>query len=853
MRRLYYLFLVIALCCHGILAEEVSVETVDEFLALAERAASGDFGFDITLKNDLDFNGTNFTGLLGYRFDGNCTPYSGIFEGNGHSLRGIHSLSNSENASLFCGIRDATIKNLIIDKTCTWNGLLYAGSLAVEAKGNVTIENVINNANAYGGIVSSGFIGFSGATSLPDGTDVSTIADDIHVSFVKCKNNGIITARAVNYTFAGGFIGTINQVNNTSVSIRNCTNYGNIFVSTSKTQTSYPFSFSCGGGGFIGVIVSDNHVLLAVNNCVNYGNISSYGEKQSEIANGGIIGVIARCNDVSVTAENCINFGSGNAVSMTVYSSGLMGMVTMITNSSLSVTNLTNQGHFNSTAQYAFFGCAIGFIGYVLLSTISVSDSVNYGVFNSTGTTSVSGGVVGGVLENNHLDLNNCMNHGAIISSAYSGFLGGIVGSTSNTYTVIDIIINNCMNDGDILCFSSTSFFASGGILSSVLGPAVVHMNNCSNAGDIVQSSNQNGSYGVGGLIGWLYGAEKTFINCENTGDVINYNGSACGLFCVNSASYNTTIVKNCVNKGSVSGVSATGISDFVSEANNVVSLGKVNGTNITYLLWDPTNNSNISRNTSYGIVEACEMCNDSYTTLHRHQQDGKFYYFLTNDEGKQVRADEILNNEAESKGYKKYWSYNLEQNEYLKVNVIDDEGKEKGEAVRYGDKMGEMKIMKCLKGDNPCFVIDRQTNETYDSNHIIKRDHELKIQERLVIVEIEFQPTESSEMNESELKEIISKTCGIDENSFIIKIEKNDKGQIEKVILIVRDDETADTIVKKVNEIAEEDPEKCSEGVLCRAKEAHVKGRPLIPEEGHQNTFSLFIIAISLILSVQA
>ena len=118
----------------------------------------------------------------------------------------------------------------------------------------------------------------------------------------------------------------------------------------------------------------------------------------------------------------------------------------------------------------------------------------------------------------------------------------------------------------------------------------------------------------------------------------------------------------------------------------------------------------------------------------------------------------------------------------------------------------------------------------------------------------IDLKPTEASEVNKTELVQIISETCGIDENSFYIKTETNDKGQVIRIIFVVKDEKTAKEIASEVSKIVEEEPEKCDQGIFCRATDVNIKDRPasiLSIEEGHRNMLTMMLLPAVVVSSI--
>lgn len=184
---------------------------------------------------------------------------------------------------------------------------------------------------------------------------------------------------------------------------------------------------------------------------------------------------------------------------------------------------------------------------------------------------------------------------------------------------------------------------------------------------NVVNHANVNGKEEAAPFIANVEPLESSFVsfvNCMNTGDIVSATGRASGLYNIggDNVGMASVSVKNSVNKGKVSGVSARGISNFLNEANCVVSVGEVVGINVSYLTWDHSPNATISA--SYGVKESCETCNDSYVSIHRYGEKGTHYYMTD----KAIRADEILNNEAHKEGYGLYWTRELSLTDHFLI-----------------------------------------------------------------------------------------------------------------------------------------------------------------------------------------
>jgi len=93
---------------------------------------------------------------------------------------------------------------------------------------------------------------------------------------------------------------------------------------------------------------------------------------------------------------------------------------------------------------------------------------------------------------------------------------------------------------------------------------------------------------------------------------------------------------------------------------------------------------------------------------------------------------------------------------------------------------------------------------------------------ETTVPVEIEIAVgIQVTEINTTELLEIINEQCGIDTDGMVIGFEIDDEGYIIRIIIYVEDEATALQLVEAVNDLEKDD--NCQSGILCDTKEARI------------------------------
>lgn len=158
------------------------------------------------LTEDIDLSSEEWTPIgIGDAFYARTPPYSGTFDGKGHTIKNLSIDSSAHYVGLFGYVYGGTIRNLTVSGSV--KGSEHTGGIAGAANGG-TFENCANQCAVQGG-TTGGIIGFA----TEEGT---LIVRD-------CYNVGSITTTTGNSV--GGIIG---QCINTSGTIRNCYNAGTV-------------------------------------------------------------------------------------------------------------------------------------------------------------------------------------------------------------------------------------------------------------------------------------------------------------------------------------------------------------------------------------------------------------------------------------------------------------------------------------------------------------------------------------------------------------------------------------------------------------------------------------------------
>ena len=89
--------------------------SAQQLIKLLNISEANNFDANITLLDDLDFSDLPFTLPFGVSSDGSCVSYTGVFEGNGHTVKGL-VMNNKDNqgfnnAGLFCSLKGAIVRD----------------------------------------------------------------------------------------------------------------------------------------------------------------------------------------------------------------------------------------------------------------------------------------------------------------------------------------------------------------------------------------------------------------------------------------------------------------------------------------------------------------------------------------------------------------------------------------------------------------------------------------------------------------------------------------------------------------------------------------------------------------------
>ncbi len=390
-------------------AADYEINSIEDLVAFRE-AVNGDFSYGYTNKDnyklmvDLDLTEYLSEGGAGYNNGYGWIPigvvtrrYSGIFDGNGHEIRGLFIDNNSQllhtnpnggeyhtsTSGLFGDLGStAEVKNLTVSGTIYRRNIsadgysMSVGGIAGECLGKIT--NCTSNVNIYNestgtyAKATGGIVGYISATSASATPTISN-----------CTYNGTIESKIQ----VGGIVGyTVTFTGWLAPKILNCTNNGNIT-----------------GDGIAGGIVGNNTSTAIITGCINNGNITGVSNV------GGIAGTTAKGITTSTNNGNIIG---------TSYVGGIAG--TASSGQDSNITSVFNYGSVNGTDKVG------GLVGKAETNTFEIKESYNFGDVTNTG--SYTGGILGYYYSgSNTATITSTLNDGEINGTDYTGGIAGSI------------------------------------------------------------------------------------------------------------------------------------------------------------------------------------------------------------------------------------------------------------------------------------------------------------------------------------------------------------------------------------------------------------------------------------------
>ena len=428
------------------------ISTAEQLKEFADKVndTSGQYtDIDAELTADIDLNNQPW-----YPIGSDSRPYSGTFDGNGHTISGLNiNNSTADDQGLF-GYVSGTVQNLTVDGTVSGSGNYVGGVVGYNSSGTVTncaFSGSVSGNNSVGGVV-----GDNGSSA----------------SVENCYNTGAVSG--------GEDVGGVVGYNDSGI-VENCYNIGKVTGSADSSN--------------VGGVVGQNSDSSSVTNCYNTGAVNSSGNRV-----GGVVG------DNSGIVTNCYNTGSVSGPD--IGDSNRVGGVVGYNHIGGNVTNCYNTG--TVTGPESGNNNRVG--GVVGWNTGRVENCYNTGTV--TGPDSGTSNYVGGVVGLNSSDyssasasVTNCYNTGTVSGpdSGSGNSVGGVVGSNSFSTTV-----TNCYNTGTVtgpVSASGNNSVRVGGVVGSNSFSASV--TNCYNTGE-VSGLDSGSDSNVGGVVGQNFDGNVT-------------------------------------------------------------------------------------------------------------------------------------------------------------------------------------------------------------------------------------------------------------------------------------------------------------------------------------------------------
>ena len=192
-------------------------------------------------------------------------PFSGTFDGQGFPIKNLKLTGELTYAGLFGYTENATIKNVVIDKSCAISSNsddddAYVGSVCGCCKGICYIEGCVNMADV--------------TYTNDENIRIGGIVGECSGGCCTLKSNvnyGKVTQKSYEeemVIMTGGVVGKVSG----NVTIQECANFGDV-TNNYANKKSYT-------GGIIGNLSSTN---TNINNCISGGNISAKNNKAGVI------------------------------------------------------------------------------------------------------------------------------------------------------------------------------------------------------------------------------------------------------------------------------------------------------------------------------------------------------------------------------------------------------------------------------------------------------------------------------------------------------------------------------------------------------------------------------------------
>ena len=352
----------------------------------------------VVLTADIDFSQN---GQVSFPLGGqgsSCTPFVGVFDGNGHKISGIvvNTTENTENldGAFFCRLQGACVRNVVFDETCKFVGSNVA-ALALDMNGDSVVANVTSKAyvegtHYAGGLIAQGDFMQTGSGEFDSCTVSGTVksattaggliatasgSSDAKLTFSNCQSTGLVQTQL---NAAGGFLGELTGTSNFNVEISGSTRSG-VINATDATRV----------GGFIGSISNIRNANVAITDSVHDGTVSAVYGPESIGYVGGFVGSVDTAEDAGVIISRSTNNGDVTVQNdFFTYVGGFVGNCINLNNFRAHFDFCTNNGNItvpNAGSNANVGGLAGAFsLGSQNQNSVTVSNCENSGTVSSS-------------------------------------------------------------------------------------------------------------------------------------------------------------------------------------------------------------------------------------------------------------------------------------------------------------------------------------------------------------------------------------------------------------------------------------------------------------------------------------
>ena len=223
----------------------------------ADVVNSGDTDLNITLDNDIDLTGINWTPIGTYD-----NPYTGTFDGGNHTISGLTVKGSDENAGLFGYIgSNGMVKNVVLKHVQIASDYQNAYVGGVAGNNDGAIENCSVSGSVSGNSNSGGTYNCVGGI----------VGNQWSGSITRCSSSATVNG-------TGGVGGVVGQTN-FGATLTACYATGNVTLESNNSNSTY-------AGGVVGSN-GGSSTLIA---CYATGNVTGTGTGTGSIYVGGVTG-----------------------------------------------------------------------------------------------------------------------------------------------------------------------------------------------------------------------------------------------------------------------------------------------------------------------------------------------------------------------------------------------------------------------------------------------------------------------------------------------------------------------------------------------------------------------------------